>query len=369
MMNNETINLPARNPRIDVLRGIAIFIVLLLHFNLTYSLPGISTIVSSGNYGVTMFFVISGFLITKNILARYGSLKNIHFFHFYIFRIARIFPGIILALAFILFFAYLEFPSFSNESSDSLPSHAMFLSIFSILTFWHNWLIEYWGYFNYSLNIYWSLSVEEVFYLAFPVACFILRATYLLSALLLFLMALGPFYRFHHQDNELLYLYSYSACFDAIAIGVLSALVKRSFSKNFSQIMAIIASFLLGCVYLNGIEGHAVWGFSLIALSTSILLLTAKTALLAYSSFLKCLIYPVQWLGHHSYELYLFHIIVLALMRDLIPAANVNFLQTTLLALLFLIASVFFSYLIARFYTEPLNQKIRLYFTQSRRLK
>ncbi|HHT9035473.1 acyltransferase family protein, partial [Staphylococcus lugdunensis] len=65
-----------RNARIDLLRGISILLVLLHHFNIAYSLrdtalarvPGwdtIHAIVRNGNYGVTMFFAISGYLITS----------------------------------------------------------------------------------------------------------------------------------------------------------------------------------------------------------------------------------------------------------------------------------------------------------------
>jgi peptidoglycan/LPS O-acetylase OafA/YrhL len=76
-----------RNQKIDFLRGIAILSVLILHFNLSYHLiPNhlvnvfpltlLNTFVYNGNYGVTMFFVISGFLITSASLARFQTLKD-----------------------------------------------------------------------------------------------------------------------------------------------------------------------------------------------------------------------------------------------------------------------------------------------------
>jgi peptidoglycan/LPS O-acetylase OafA/YrhL len=95
-----------RNQKIDFLRGIAIIAVLILHFNLSYhigesalnkifSVDFIKTIASNGNYGVTMFFVISGFLITSTSLERYGSLGKIDIIGFYIFRFARIMPCLV----------------------------------------------------------------------------------------------------------------------------------------------------------------------------------------------------------------------------------------------------------------------------------
>ena len=77
-----------RNPRIDLLRGAAISCVLLLHFSLAYGLTDsplghllgarlTNAIVRNGNFGVTVFFVISGYLITANTLVRWGTLQQI----------------------------------------------------------------------------------------------------------------------------------------------------------------------------------------------------------------------------------------------------------------------------------------------------
>ena len=84
-------------------RGIAISLVLLLHFHLSYSLLDsplaavlpvvfIKSVAVNCNYGVTMFFVVSGYLITSTTLKRYGSLGNVDVRGFYAFRFARV-PG------------------------------------------------------------------------------------------------------------------------------------------------------------------------------------------------------------------------------------------------------------------------------------
>lgn len=76
----------ARNPHIDALRGAAILCVLLLHFALAYGLKNsplaalpdwLWKAAYQGNYGVTMFFVISGYLITSTSLRRWGDLARI----------------------------------------------------------------------------------------------------------------------------------------------------------------------------------------------------------------------------------------------------------------------------------------------------
>ncbi|MCI1438680.1 MAG: acyltransferase family protein [Acetobacter indonesiensis] len=69
-----------RNRRIDLMRGIAVLLVLFHHFCIAYPLghswlatlltpEGVRAVARNGNYGVTIFFVISGFLITRNALA------------------------------------------------------------------------------------------------------------------------------------------------------------------------------------------------------------------------------------------------------------------------------------------------------------
>src|SRR5580698_11182640 len=102
-------NTPAlRSARVDFLRGVAIFAVLALHFSLTYNLvksplaqllppAWIRAAVNNGNYGVTIFFVISGFLITSNNLRRYGELQRVRLRQFYALRFARIIPPLLLA--------------------------------------------------------------------------------------------------------------------------------------------------------------------------------------------------------------------------------------------------------------------------------
>ncbi|HHX4167490.1 TPA: acyltransferase family protein, partial [Burkholderia contaminans] len=99
-----------RNARIDLLRGVSIVLVLLHHFNIPYSLrdtslarvfgwDAVHAVARNGNYGVTMFFVISGYLITSNARRRWGSLGALDVRAFYVSRIARIVPCLLLLLA------------------------------------------------------------------------------------------------------------------------------------------------------------------------------------------------------------------------------------------------------------------------------
>ena len=171
-----------RNYKIDILRGVSILLVLIHHFNIPYKLydtflgipiggESLSTLIArNGNYGVTMFFVISGFLITQHTLQRNGFLAQIKLKDFYIRRIARIMPCLVLLVAMVSVLGSLGLQPFLNQSPNGKEvSYAV--TILSALSFWMNLLIIEYGWANYALGVLWSLSVEEVFYLAFPVLC------------------------------------------------------------------------------------------------------------------------------------------------------------------------------------------------------
>src|SRR5471032_3636698 len=216
-----------RNARIDFLRGVAIACVLILHFTLAFGLlksplgdllgpASIKAIAFNGNYGVTIFFVISGYLITSGTLMRWGSLRGIDVISFYWMRAARILPSLLLALAIIVVLGVLNVPLFNNgDAKPPLPASYFGIAVLSILTFWHNVLMQSAGYFNYCLNVYWSLSVEEMFYLALPAACVLQKPRPMFVLLCLAAIVAGPMYRSAHTDNEIYYMYAYLACFDA----------------------------------------------------------------------------------------------------------------------------------------------------------
>jgi peptidoglycan/LPS O-acetylase OafA/YrhL len=233
------------------------------------------------------------------------------------------------------------------------------LSIVSVLTFWHNLLMESVGYFNYCVNIYWSLSVEEVFYLVFPLAALALRRTRWFVAACAVVIVAGPIYRALHADNELYLMYGYLACFDAIALGCLTALLKPriSFTPKAAATMTWIAAPALAGIYLIGIDGHEAFGFSLVALATSMLLLTSGNG--ARHSRPIRVLSPLRWMGRHSYELYLFHIIVLACMRDLVPRDALATALKPLWLMLFIALSCALAALVSRLFSEPANQSLR----------
>lgn len=139
-------------PSLDGFRAVSIAIVLFGHALQTLPIPG--------GFGVTIFFFISGYLITTLLLREYRNTGGIHFKSFYIRRVLRLGPPLVitLGLAVILVLAGLL-----EGSLDPVGLTSQFL-------FFYN----YWAHLNghgviAGMGILWSLSVEEHFYFIFPV--------------------------------------------------------------------------------------------------------------------------------------------------------------------------------------------------------
>lgn len=152
-------------PHIDGIRCIAVLSVLFYHFGFS-AIPG-------GFTGVDVFFVISGFLITRLLLVDVKR-ENFTFRRFYIRRIRRLAPALIttLVVTFVVAAVFMTPAHFQRFSGASLAS---LLSVSNIY-FWFES-----GYFDQSgalkpLLHTWSLSVEEQFYLVWPALLFFLRA-------------------------------------------------------------------------------------------------------------------------------------------------------------------------------------------------
>ena len=143
---------------IDVLRGLAILMVLLLHFSLTYrlwhsglleSLVGHDwafSLLGWGNFAVTTFFVVSGFLIATNTAERAGSLGQVRLRPFYVRRLARIAPCLVLALSISTVLGLCAAGSFAAKGPD--PTARLLLGALSVLLFFHNILMQHLGYFD-----------------------------------------------------------------------------------------------------------------------------------------------------------------------------------------------------------------------------
>ncbi|OWV86342.1 acyltransferase [Rhizobium sp. N122] len=143
---------------IDGLRAVAVIFVILYHCGFDRILPG-------GFIGVDIFFVISGYLITKIILAE-ASDGRFSIGNFYSRRAKRILPAVVAMYAFVMAVSYFTMlPDESLRVFKSVTSSALFAS--NAYFYWTTGYFDDSAEFNPVLHT-WSLSVEEQFYVIFP---------------------------------------------------------------------------------------------------------------------------------------------------------------------------------------------------------
>ena len=145
-------------PALDGLRTLAVVAVVLYHLNLTWAQGGL--------LGVTVFFVLSGYLITRLLINEVSKTGRIDLKSFWIRRIRRLFPAVVTVVAVTCALCTIfNHVMLTKMRPDILPS----------LLFFNNWwqIAQDVSYFNAlgdpsPLTHFWSLAIEEQFYLVWP---------------------------------------------------------------------------------------------------------------------------------------------------------------------------------------------------------
>jgi peptidoglycan/LPS O-acetylase OafA/YrhL len=361
----------ARLDGVDLIRGLAILYVLLNHVNMrlflakvayTAGLPAqlTSSLVWNGQRGVQMFFAVSGFLITSTSLRRWGSLSRVNARDFYLLRAARIAPLLLLLLGVLALLHAADFNDFVVGANTGGLGRALLAA----LTFHINVLEARRGYLPGNWDILWSLSVEEMFYLFFPMASRFLGRGKLFAAVLLVFVVLGPFGRtvFAH-GNEVWEEYSYLGGMDAIALGCLTAIaLNRAKPSRFAtRILGWCGmALMIFCLAFSrkmealGLERSGL-DMSILGVGTCMLIAAAASSGWAAPPMLK----PLMKLGQRSYEVYLTHMfVVFALFNCFKVLGSPLSLVPALFIGVILLAGLF-AETVARFYSEPMNRWLR----------
>ena len=311
---------PARSgrvPSLDGIRAMSIILVLAGHMLLPERWLGISAL------GLKTFFFISGFLITRLLLAETKSSGQLNLANFYQRRVLRLYPVIVVYVALVALVMHAR--------GQKVP----LLEIASVFLYFVNYLVVHYdslGGQQYALPVamLWSLSVEEHFYLLAPVALLLVagNARKMLAmalamcavslALRLIYVALDP-----NLLNGLEVYWRSETRFDCIAFGVvLASLTEMPSGRRCIALLRTPSAFVLGALLLvasfavRDPQFQLTWRFTVQSLA--LMPMMAGVIFGAPFPWLNRLLNlaPIMWIGMLSYSLYVWHGGVIFLFGD-----------------------------------------------------
>jgi peptidoglycan/LPS O-acetylase OafA/YrhL len=362
---------------IDLVRSFAILSVLGYHLagshlvspsNLPQWVQWVwSKIAYNGSLGVSAFFVISGFLITRLIAQGSGGLEKPGLRAFYSRRIGRIVPLYLLVVLTGLFLLFgLPFLN-SNAFNDTLqvgrgPLQPLFwISVFSFTV---NWYVTFFDALNPvggAWGILWTISIEEQFYLFYPLLLGVIKNKRQLTLGLGFFIVFGLLTRF---INVWFYpqVISYNSfqSFDQIAMGCLLYLASDQWGAFLRKQKALCLILLISGVCLATltythvpIRPELLWAIgNRFFFSSGIFLMLLGC--LHQNWFEGTLSHLLSLPGRMSYGIYMIHVLVLYLLWDLLRDQNFLWVLGV-----FTVITLSIAYVSYRFFEMPMNQFIR----------
>ena len=319
-----------RIPALDGIRALAIVLVLVFHGGFAWA--------GGGFFGVDVFFVLSGFLITGLLVSEYRQNSGIGLKRFWGHRVRRLVPALLVMLAGVALYGFFLAPS---DTLGELRSNAV-----ATLLYFNNWhqVSGGQGYFA-ALNTpqpllhTWSLSIEEQFYLVWPLVVLgVLRLSRTLRPLLVLTVvgaaasAITMAVVYGNGAGESRAYYGTDTRAQALLIGAALAIVLahplprrrsgavptttlvRGFTPGPAARAALVAVGGVGLATVlwlaYSVDATSTWiyrgGFTLVALATAAVI--ASVALLPASPWGRFLsLRPVRYVGAISYGLYLYH--------------------------------------------------------------
>jgi len=315
---------------LDGLRGVAILLVLFFH-------GGILLTGGAGFIGVDTFFVLSGFLITSLLIMEYDESNDISLRHFYLRRALRLLPALLTMLLVFVTIAFLSEPRRDVIQEVYGALQALF--------YFTNWAIMFSIGTTSAFGHTWSLSLEEQFYLVWPLLllfflrksdrksllCWVLLGMFL-SAATRVLLFVGSSVWAHHSDRMLV---GPDTRADSLLAGCFAGIVVSSnllprwnlFIKalKISAMISIIGLVLIGCFH-----PRTPWMMCVGWLLTSVFAAILITHLVSnsHSGIHWVFENPILvYIGRISYGLYVWHYPILIFMKQhQLPWQNLGYL-------------------------------------------
>jgi peptidoglycan/LPS O-acetylase OafA/YrhL len=346
-------------PGMDGLRALAVLAVIAYHLNLGFA-PG-------GLLGVGVFFVLSGYLITDLLITEWVQTKRIDLKGFWMRRVRRLVPALILILVMVSIWVSAFMPSELPALKGDILAAALYVSNWWFV-FHH---VSYFASFGppSPLGHLWSLAVEEQFYIVWPLLLlagllFIRKRGRIFALILLGALASALAMAMLYQpgtDPSRVYYGTDTRAF-ALLIGAALAVVWPSRKLNVA-----ISKGALAVVDLVGITGlitilYMMWQtseYDTFLYRGGLVILSAATACVVVavahpaSRLGKLLgVKPLRWIGVRSYGIYLWHFPVIILTS---PVVNTDGLNVSRAALQ-VVVSILLAALSWRFVEDPIRR-------------
>jgi peptidoglycan/LPS O-acetylase OafA/YrhL len=288
---------------LDGLRGLASLPVLLFHCDPRY-FPG-------GYFALDLFFVMSGYIISLTLLTEHSRTGTISIADFYRRRAFRLLPAMFAVAAAVLMLGWLAGDAWAPQQSRREEWAEAAMAVTSTMNWFAAFGVSPLGFLAHT----WSLSLEEQFYLLWPLALLLLlrarkarSAAAVLVGLALICVAWRAYLASAGAAPERLYLGT-DTRFDALMLGCLLAVIgTAAVPRAVRRWWPIPASGFVLLLFLS--TWRQPWlgygGFTLIALLAFWLIAAVVEGERVPARFLE--LKPFQWLGARSYSLYLWQV-------------------------------------------------------------
>jgi peptidoglycan/LPS O-acetylase OafA/YrhL len=322
-------------PHIEGMRAVAVLAVLLNHIEHSW-LPG-------GYLGVDMFFVISGFVITRSLLNREVSSIWSAIKIFYVKRFKRLLPALVVMLVITMFLIRIVNP---NTFTTYLTAITSVFGLSNI--FLYSSSVDYFGE-TIALNPLmhtWSLGVEEQFYMVFPVVFYLAlkvdnRKRLLNGFICVFSFLSLVFFAFLFDANQSLVYYLMPFRFWELGVGCLLALNIFVAGQRTSLFIQVLSSISVIAAFALGTQMPVLSAALVVSGSVGLILAGSNKSIL--NQFFTSA--PMMYVGKLSYSIYLWHwpLICIALWT-----VGLNWISISLILVLTMLLSIMSFYLVEK---------------------
>jgi len=320
------------------LRAISVLIVLFFHLD--------ERLVPAGFFGVDIFFVISGFVITRLLLREIQSTDRVDVVRFYARRAKRLLPNASLVLVACLLFGLAILPEFHVRTlADDVIAAALYISNFRFASI----RVDYFSSNSAPSAVvhYWSLSIEEQFYIVWPVVMLglttVLARSGRIHGFAIFLVVLISaslgFCLVAVQANQPLAFFNSAARIWELACGALVAVHSGLLTRLLMQVrelagVAGLAMIALAALTMSETVAHP-GPLTLVPVCGTVLLIASglgheNAGLTSVGRLLATR--PMVWIGDRSYSLYLWHWPVIVFVKATLGTGPLAMLLAAVLA-------------------------------------